>query len=1637
MPIETDISIAPYHDSHDPLNNYNRLLFQPGVSVQVRELNELQTMLQEQIERFGNNIFKRGTIIDGCNFIFYSTYPYVKILDQQIDGAPAVVSSLEGAYVRNSANLVALIIDSYDGFESTDPDLKTLYLKYLNSGSSGNTSKFASGQALTVYDANNGVQKVTITNGGTQFSNADTAVFLSAFDVEMANGTFTAGDIITQVNDTYTAYAEVLEVNTTIIPSKTVLKVKPRESDLCNSSINALAWTFLANGSVANGTAIGDIGTIYGTGARAEIVTNGSGKITQIAMQTTGEDYVVAPHVTVKSKETRVSLGSLNLSAQTYICQVRVASVVNSVGNGYAFGISEGIIYQKGYFVRAEPQTIVIEKYNENPNNVSVVFQTVEDIIDSNEDTNLLDNAQGQPNYAAPGAHRLKLTPTLAVVNTDTITGNDDVFPICEWSEGEPYRQNQKTSYDAIGDEIAEGIYDSHGDFVVDRFLVTTRSVVNNALEANTVSIVVDPGIAYVGGNKTQTMRNFVVDVPKGINTAMKSNTYISLNYGNYVKVNELAGVFQFDTADSVSLRSVASNYISNTDKVETGTISGPGGSGAIIGTARLRSLILNEGIPGTSSAIYYMYLFDVDMESGKNFKDVKSIYYDGAGFKGVCDVVLTPDATSGTNIAKLEGTSNDKLLFYCGYDSPKNANQVTYQYRTVDQAAKMNNSGVCVITLAATEEYFPYAGELSDSQETDVIIIPTAGHLFGATDFTGTVTANSSNTRLVGSSTTFLSDVIAGDYVYLSGGVAEEDIKRVEKVVNNTLVILDSAPSFSNSSATATICFPKYVPIPINERDGYTANISSDQKSLRIYLNTDLTAAGNSNVAVAFNVERRDAAQTDKTVKRQILTKIRCNTHSQGTTGPWCLGVPDIIRLRNVYMDTSLSVDTSSSNITRNFYIDHNQNPNFYGLGYLYVDPYADLSLDEDAVLLVEYDALTTSGDGFYTIASYVETTNTEALFTNDSTALASATNFINTLEIPELYDAKGKSYDLIDYFDFRPRVANTANLSLTVGGATINPAETISFGNTADPANNKKFPVPDAVLSANIEVWLGRTDAVFLHKDGKITVESGKPGTSKIPKTPEEAMLLNTVIIPPYPSLAKKLDYDYTNILNKRIANERRSNKRIDDKQIETDITSENEFALHQPKVYTFSEIGGLERRIEDLEYYTALSLLEASMKDKVIASGGNPSAERFKFGFFIDDFSTLNFIDRNNPEHAADIDNGRVVPDQESINVEHVFDEDTYVYTHKLILSQKQATVKVSTPPNTSVNTEIVSVYAKQKDKHKLAKNDKPFAEPPITVTMSTVAANSTIWFHMMDGADEVFLYQGNTVIATGDDVQKITNAEKAALLKDDFFKTNSGGPGGINDELDNGSDSGAAGDDKVRKAAKLVFTHQPSGGRSYTLQVNKTSKVWRLRWDYPIDDDGSNPGEEEEGEEKKKKKKKPNYLGKWKKKKKKNLKAKKIKKVVGKKEKKGKKDNEKKPKTDTVIKKLTETIGPQKLSFEINGLKPLTEHKLYIFGKDNTSTCKQMNPTDTGIPAKGTLKTDLSGFLDVEFKYTPPAGTKIDSSHYELDEEEMRDLGITVINNDGTSKAGKFMQRKKHNEEDLIKATKKRKDKKKKD
>ena len=60
MAQQTNLNVSPYFDDFDPNDNYHKVLFKPGYPVQARELTGLQSILQNQIEKFGQHFFKEG-----------------------------------------------------------------------------------------------------------------------------------------------------------------------------------------------------------------------------------------------------------------------------------------------------------------------------------------------------------------------------------------------------------------------------------------------------------------------------------------------------------------------------------------------------------------------------------------------------------------------------------------------------------------------------------------------------------------------------------------------------------------------------------------------------------------------------------------------------------------------------------------------------------------------------------------------------------------------------------------------------------------------------------------------------------------------------------------------------------------------------------------------------------------------------------------------------------------------------------------------------------------------------------------------------------------------------------------------------------------------------------------------------------------------------------------------------------------------------------------------------------------------------------------------------------------------------------------------------------------------------------------
>ena len=419
MPINKNLNQAPYFDDYDIEKQFYKVMFKPGFAVQARELTQLQTMLQNQVEQFGDNVFKEGSIVKGCNFTELDDLEFVKINDGPGGFNPTSYVSktviepilgqdveLDHVYevVGASTGLKATIVQASIGFQTRPPDLNTFYINYVNTAASGAT-QFQAGEQLTVN--------------------------LYKFKV----GTTT----------------EALAVVSDVLATQ----------------------------------------DLYATG-----ISVSAG--------------VSTPHV------------------------------------GRSFGIeaSPGIVFQKGHFIFAAAQRLVVEKYSKSPDAKSVGYTVSETLINSLQDSTLFDNANGSKNENAPGADRLKLIPTLSVFETSAAKANSDFFTLVRYQNGNAVTLRDVSQYNVLGEELARRTYEESGNYILDKFPLQTTDRGGN------VDLLVGTGVAYVKGYRVENSgeRSFTIDQVAGTETIQ--NQSVSFDYGNWLAIASFSGQMTIDWTD-------------------------------------------------------------------------------------------------------------------------------------------------------------------------------------------------------------------------------------------------------------------------------------------------------------------------------------------------------------------------------------------------------------------------------------------------------------------------------------------------------------------------------------------------------------------------------------------------------------------------------------------------------------------------------------------------------------------------------------------------------------------------------------------------------------------------------------------------------------------------------------------------------------------------------------------------------------------------------------------------------------------------------------------------------------------------------------------------------------------------------
>ena len=245
----------------------------------------------------------------------------------------------------------------------------------------------------------------------------------------------------------------------------------------------------------------------------------------------------------------------------------------DSTSTGSAFALGEGIYFLRGYFVQVDDEILILDQYTNTPS-YRVGLLIDEDVISSELDSTLNDNAQGFNNYAAPGADRLRISASLA--KKDLNDFDDQNFVQLATVENGILREGKKTNKTSeLTDELARRTFDESGHYYVKRFRVDCKESLNDgygnrgiynenqqtsggSTPSDSLAIYkIAPGKAYVRGYEIETRSPSFIDVPKPRTTRLAENQAINFSFGPTIVVNNVTGSprIGFNTGTTLQLR--------------------------------------------------------------------------------------------------------------------------------------------------------------------------------------------------------------------------------------------------------------------------------------------------------------------------------------------------------------------------------------------------------------------------------------------------------------------------------------------------------------------------------------------------------------------------------------------------------------------------------------------------------------------------------------------------------------------------------------------------------------------------------------------------------------------------------------------------------------------------------------------------------------------------------------------------------------------------------------------------------------------------------------------------------------------------------------------------------------------------
>ena len=1184
MPSKTDFNVTPYYDDFSESKKFHRVMYRPAFAVQARELTTQQAILQNQIERFGDHVFKHGAMVIPGEINFDPHFEAVKLTS-----FTGTLSNFTETTVTGGTSGVVADVVTVSATDGTDPD--TIFVKYRNSGTDNVSNRFTDGETLTSSASTGETAIVNTTATGSSAHITAGTYFINGFFVEVSAQTI--------VVDKYTntpSYRVGLTITENFITSTDDSTLLDNASGSSNENATG-AHRFKIDLTLAKLSLTSTADSSFVELAR---IRNGV-----IEEKATSTRYNILEDTLARrtfDESGDYAVRAFDLDIREHLLSgtnrgINAAGATSADGNTadeakLSLGLSQGKAYVKGYEIEKHGTTFIdLDKARE--------FETQSGSITRFEQLPFVN-----------------ITELSNLPDVGFVSGETEVYKTLRLVDEEHSSRGT--------------VLTSAGGTNFDIGRAKSRAIEFNSGTASTVFL-------SSSALTDNTFKHYLFDIEMfaHINTVGAASG--SFTNGEIITggTSGATGIFQ-----SVSTQ-------------ESSTITGATSANPVVVTCS-GGHKLKEGQQVTISGVSGI----TDINGTHTVKDPTA-----TTFKLFAPSSATVGDASGTQPATVDGSgfssysgsgglakhdvvilSNIKGEFTDGETITGASSSVT---ATVQHSA-YNQKGFI-------QKKFPQVKGISMAGSpvftSDVDLTSTFGD---QKTLTGTVTIANSATSLKGFGTRFQTELVIGDVIEFTDDANTTVTKVVESIESNTLLELSSAVGGSDvttkasfirkrtkmqeptvdraifkmpyevvktllttdnsslsdtsfkirrqfvttlsSSGTATLTAGTNEVFTAHSDTDFLASIMSTGSGgtgavgdvLTLGSSGDYTLGGSPtgktvalDLGSGFNGHKIKVTATLSTSVVSAKTKTAntaetttVNTSALATADFISLGKADVYSVDSVHMaaDFSTAATTSDTDITNRFDLDTGQRDNFYDIARLVRKPGTQAPTGR---LLITFNFFSHGAGNFFSVDSYSGF---------DYGSIPTYTS-----------DVTGKKFNLRDSLDFRPRVDDAS----TIDSGQVDR----SFDGTG--ASTVDVMKINSDVTADLEYYLARRDKIFITADGDFKAIKGASSLDPIdPEGIDDAMLLYKLFTPAY-----------------------------------TFNTSDVEITPLDNRRFTMRDIGRLEKRLENVEYYTQLSLLESEAQNMQIQD--SDGFDRFKNGIIVDNFTGHGVGDVSDNDYSISMD------------------------------------------------------------------------------------------------------------------------------------------------------------------------------------------------------------------------------------------------------------------------------------------------------------------------------------------------------------------------------------------------------------